>query len=138
MKYGLCSYKLVTSLAGLQAIIVQIAHFFLGRCNMHIDFSGKWAPQESIDGNSAVTLKASLYAIWYYSSRRLFHTWDVFSIFILISFLVQRICVDSSVFSSLFIFSFVCILLKGAHCQLLPPLCGQLFKSVSTWIQLKS
>lgn len=28
MKYGLCAYKLVTFLAGLQVILVQIVHFF--------------------------------------------------------------------------------------------------------------
>lgn len=51
--------------------------------------------------------------------KTFFHTWDVFSIFILISFLVLIIFVKTSVFFSPFLFSVVHNLLRGCVCPLL-------------------
>lgn len=109
---------------------------------MHIDLSGKWAPLGSNDGSSTLTNSVSILCYLILRMQKNFlHVWDVFSTFILISFIAQRICVDpSGFFFSLpfFVFSFVQILLKVGRFQWFALLVSQLYKRVSTWIQLKS
>lgn len=75
---------------------------------MHIDLSGKWAPLGSNDGSSTLTNSVSILCYLILRMQKNFlHVWDVFSTFILISFIAQRICVDPSGFFFSFLFLFL-------------------------------